>query len=102
VATLVNRMKDDTDPQHPLEQWTQIAEPAAREVFDSMPGASLEDLTCACSRKAVGVSLNNLQDYPWVADALARDAVKLHGWYFNLAERELLALDDSGGWTPLC
>ncbi len=102
VATLVNRMKDDTDPQHPLEQWTQIAEPAAREVFDSMPDASLEDLTCACSRKAVGVSLKNLQDYPWVADALNRQAVKLHGWYFNLAERELLALDDSGGWTPLC
>lgn len=103
VRTLINRLKDNTDPSHPLEAWTQIAEPAALSVIAEQPDIGLEDWVCACSRRAVAISLKNLESYPWVRDAQEKGSLSLHGWYFNLASAELEALDRaSGDYYPLC
>ena len=89
IRSLLTRMLDESEPAHPLDQWTAIAEPAARSVLEEMPTANLDDQTCACSRKALTTSLDNLRSYPWVVDALQSDAIKLHAWYFNLASGDL-------------
>ena len=94
IRSLLTRILDRSEPSHPLDQWTAIAEPAARSVLEQMPAANLDDQTCACSRKALTTSLDNLRSYPWVVAALQADAVKLHGWYFNLANGELEQYDE--------
>lgn len=89
IRSLLTRLVDGFDPARALDQWTQIAEPAAREVLQYMPDADLDDQACACSRKALATSLQNLRSYPWIADALEQHKLQIHGWYFNLSNGEL-------------
>jgi carbonic anhydrase len=101
IRTLLNRVIDDLIPSHPLEQWTQVAEPAARAAVEEIPLASLDEQTCLCSRKAVGISLDNLKEYPWVKHASEKGALNVHGWYFNLAKAELETFDQNTGLYTL-
>ena len=45
----------------------------------------------------MGISLNNLREYPWVKEAIEEGTMDLHGWYFNLAKAELEALNEATG-----
>lgn len=93
IMTLLGNVAQETTPDHPLGEWMSVMEGVARDTLDKMPGASLEDQACTCSRSALGVSLRNLGSYPWVNDAVKRGELKLHGWYFNLSTIDLEALD---------
>lgn len=89
IRSLLTRLVDDSEPEQALDKWTSVAEPAARQVLTDMPKASLDDQACACSRKAIAASLENLKSYPWIADKIIRQHMNLHGWYFNLANGDL-------------
>lgn len=89
IRSLLTRLVDDSEPEQALDKWTSVAEPAARQVLNDMPKASLDDQACACSRKAIAASLENLKSYPWIADKIIRQHMNLHGWYFNLANGDL-------------
>lgn len=89
IRSLLTRLVDDADAELPLDKWTAVAEPAARQVLATMPGESLDDQACACSRRALVSSLDNLLTYPWVAEKYDRNKLQIHGWYFNLSEGDL-------------
>lgn len=89
IRSLLTRLVDDADAVLPLDKWTAVAEPAAREVLALMPGENLDDQACACSRRALVASLENLLTYPWVAEKMDRGNLQIHGWYFNLSEGDL-------------
>jgi carbonic anhydrase len=89
IRSLLTRLVDDNDPVLPLDKWTAVAEPAARAVMAAMPDTDLDEQSCACSRKALTVSLDNLKTYPWISERLERNTISLHGWYFNLANGQL-------------
>lgn len=102
IRSLLTRLLDDSDAILPLDKWTEIAESAATAVLSETRGADLDDQSCACSRKALALSLNNLQGYPWIAERLEKDSLSLHGWYFNLANGELERYDElSEGFEKL-
>jgi carbonic anhydrase len=94
VRSLLTRLVDDNDAVLPLDKWTEIAEPVAREVMAEMNGVDLDEQTCTCSRKALTVSLDNLKTYPWVKERLENKSINLHGWYFNLANGQLDRFND--------
>ena len=89
IRSLLTRLVDDEDPKLPLDKWTAVAEPVARSVLAEMPAADMDDQSCACSRRALALSLDNLQTYPWISDRMQRDQLQVHGWYFNLLTGEL-------------
>jgi carbonic anhydrase len=89
IRSLLTRLLDLADPVQSLDQWTVVAEPAAREVLQEFPQADLDEQACQCSRKALVRSLENLESYPCVSDRLEKQALQLHGWYFNLANGDL-------------
>lgn len=89
IRSLLTRLVDDSEPEQALDKWTSVAEPAARQVLADMPNADLDEQACACSRKAIAASLENLKSYPWIADKITRQQMNLHGWYFNLANGDL-------------
>ena len=89
IRSLLTRLVDNSDAVLSLDKWTMVAEQPAREVLADMPGADLDEQSCACSRRALGLSLANLRTYPWVQEQQAKNALNLHGWYFNLANGEL-------------
>ena len=94
VRSLLTRLIDDMSPDSPLDNWMSVAEQAANDVLKKMPGANLDDQACACSRRALAYSLDNLRTYPWVARRIERNNLQLHGWYFNLAAGELERFDE--------
>lgn len=89
IRSLLTRLVDDSDAILPLDKWTAVAEPAAKHVLEYLPDADLDEQSCACSRKALAYSLENLKTYPWIIDRLQRQTLALHGWYFNLSNGEL-------------
>ncbi|MGI9288805.1 MAG: carbonic anhydrase [Pseudomonadales bacterium] len=93
IRSLLTRLLDDSDAVLPLDKWTAVAEPAAKEVLEHMPDADLDDQSCACSRSALTYSLENLKTYPWVAERLAKQRLDLRAWYFNLADGDLQQYD---------
>jgi carbonic anhydrase len=97
VRSLLTRLIDDMAPDSALDSWMSVAEPAARQVLKAMPAAGLDEQACACSRRAVLASLENLSQYPGVAQQLQSQQLQLHGWYFNLSNGELEAYDADAG-----
>ena len=95
IRSLLTRLIDDIVPNRPLDNWMAVAEPAARHVLQEIPNASLDDQACACSRRALLASLDNLQEYPGVAQQVQQGKLLLHGWYFNLASGQLESYDTS-------
>ena len=73
---------------HPLKRhdfidtWLPIAEEARREASKQ---TSETDRQHICEREAVRVSLRNLLTFPFVAEAVSQNRLKLHGWLFDLA-----------------
>jgi carbonic anhydrase len=48
------------------------------------------------------LQLNHLKTHPTVAVALAKGELQLHGWVYDIAEGEILALDmDTGQFSPV-
>ncbi|MEM7466976.1 MAG: carbonic anhydrase [Pseudomonadota bacterium] len=93
IRSLMTRMLDEFDPSHPLDEWTSIAEPIAREVLDRDDLEDLNDKVCACSRETLDLCLKNLATYPWVEDAIRQERLTLHAWYFNLSTGALERYD---------
>lgn len=102
IRSLLTRLIDDCDPIMPLDKWTAVAEPAARHVLQSMPDEDLDEQSCACSRRALASSLENLGTYPWIAGRMEAGELELHGWYFNLSDGGLERYDpDSDSFESL-
>ena len=56
----------------------------------------------ACEQAAILVSLENLMTYPWIAERVTTGAMHLHGWYFDIAEGELLSYQPArNGFAPI-
>lgn len=85
-----------------LDEWLTFARPsvarmAAEPRLD--PALPAED---RLSQAHVLQQLEHLRTYPAVAAALAAGRVRLHGWWFDLANAEVLAFEaDEGRFLPL-
>lgn len=97
IMTLLGNVNREAAPDHPLGEWMSVMAEVALDTLAQHPDATLEKQACHCSRAALGVSLKNLGTYPWVQAAVEADELQLHGWYFNLANIDLEALDPASG-----
>ncbi len=93
IRSLLTRLIDDMEPHRSLDHWLVAAQPAAEQVLKEMPEAGLDDQACACSRKALLSSLDNLRAYPGVSEREQAGELTIHGWYFNLADGDLQGYD---------
>ncbi|MGK0498738.1 MAG: carbonic anhydrase [Oceanicoccus sp.] len=89
IRSLLTRLVDDSDAVLPLDKWTSLVEKEAVAVLADMPVANMDEQSCACGRRALAVSLQNLRSYPWVKERLEQQSLSLHAWYFTLADGEL-------------
>lgn len=85
-----------------LGPWVSIAQPARQEILRRLPGKAPHQQQRACEQAAVLISLENLQTFPWIREAMEAGRIRLHGWYFDLKSGELHAYDaESGHFEPL-
>jgi carbonic anhydrase len=51
----------------------------------------------AGEQEAIRISLANLMTFPWVAEAVAAESLRLHGAHFGVATGRLVLLDAATG-----
>ena len=74
-----------------IPRWTSLLHDCAREVQGhDLPS---EEFGVAVEKAAVKTSIQNLQSFPFVVDAMKERGMILHGAYFDVSNAQLYALD---------
>jgi carbonic anhydrase len=94
IAGLIHQEKIQEDKF--VLDWVRIAEPVFRKLADEYPDAAHNAewkhvCSAKCEKGAVLQSIDNLLSYPWVEERVEAGKLKLHGWYYDMAEGDLLA-----------
>ena len=76
-----------------LESWVTSASDVLKDEFDHITDDVMGRKAEQASLKQ---SVKNLTTFPWVAEKVEAGELALHGWWFDLAEGALWALDDAG------
>lgn len=76
-----------------------------RDPSQGLPKVDVETLVQyqnLTERAAIRGSLSNLETYPWIAERIARGALHLHGWWFDLETGDLWSTDaDNTSFLPV-
>lgn len=75
-----------------LSTWVEIAAAARDDVAAAVTDAPPELRARMVEQAAIGISVRNLMGFPWIAERVSQGKLAVHGWYFDLARGELLAL----------
>ncbi len=65
-----------------IDTWLEIAE--TKTINQICKDNDTETACRLCEKEAIKISLNNLMTFPFVAEAVQQDKLKIHGWYFDL------------------
>jgi carbonic anhydrase len=85
-----------------LERWCDHAETTRRIVKKKYGNRSAAAIAQAAAKENVLVQLQHLETHPAVAVRLATNAVRLYGWYYDIASGEVAQYDQSlGRFVPL-
>lgn len=80
-----------------IGKWTSLLKDCARNVLRAEPALSSEELRNKVEQAAIITSLENLRDFPFVAERLAAGSLHIHGAYFDVRNAQLYALDQGSG-----
>ncbi len=76
-----------------VSDWLKHADATRRVVDECYPDLNGADLLNAAIKENVLVQLDNLRTYPKVAARLAKSALSLHGWIYEIESGQILAYD---------
>ncbi|ATZ11568.1 carbonic anhydrase [Erwinia amylovora] len=79
-------------PMPAVEHWLRYAD-AAKAVIEQKTYASEEDKVNAMVQENVIAQLNNIKTHPSVAVGLRNNALRLHGWFYDIESSVIRALD---------
>ena len=79
----IRALVDDRENDHTfIDNWIYIVEDAK---FEAAHRHLDHEESCAfCEKAAIGISLHNLETFPFVKEKLAAGKLRLHGWYFSI------------------
>ena len=80
-----------------ISPWVAILDDVRDELLEHAGSIDAEFLQNALESMAVKQSIDNLMTFPFVRDAVARNALMLHGAWFSIAEGMLHWLDQDTG-----
>ncbi|VWX51568.1 carbonic anhydrase [Novosphingobium sp. 9U] len=82
--------------------WLKHGSAAENVVTTCQPHLKDSERVRAVSLENVNAQLNHLRTHPSVAAAMARGELALHGWFVDIHEGQVLALDgETGEFVPL-
>lgn len=100
IQTLMQGGVDNPDSF--IDDWMRLVDSARLSVERDYPDASFEERRRACEQRAILVSLNNLQSFSWIAQRVSEGTLRLHGWYLDIKNSQLLAYSaEAQGFEPL-
>lgn len=83
IKALAEGVPDGIDGEF-IRPWVSIASRANERVKAENPGASKNEIACACELAGIIVSLENLRTFPFINERLNAGTLSLHGWYFDI------------------
>ncbi len=93
MAALLDNLPEEESMPH-LFQWLEMAAPVRKLILTNYQHLTdSEARTTAAGEENVLFALENLHTYPIVKARLASGALRLHGWFFQIATAELFAYD---------
>lgn len=78
------------NPDSFIDDWMKLVDSARVSVEQDYADASAEQRQTACEQRAIMVSLANLLTFPWIAQRVAAGTLRLHGWYLDINQGQLL------------
>ena len=91
-----------TDDMPNVAVWLRHSDAANRVVRHAYPELTNGELVRAISLENVVAQLAHLRTHPSVATAIARGEMSLHGWFVDIHEGQVLALDgETGQFVPV-
>lgn len=77
-----------------LASWIEVAAPVRRLIAENYSHLGCnEEKQRAAEEENVLFALENLKSYPCVEEKLRTGRIRLHGWFFKIANAELFAFD---------
>lgn len=77
-----------------IAPWMAIAA-EARALLPAVQGEPDVAATRACEQAAIRISLRNLLSFQWVQERVQAGKLRLHGWYFDMEQGQLLRYNPS-------
>ena len=91
-----------SNPDSFIDDWMRLVESARVSVEQDYPDEGREVKSRLCEQRSILVSLENLLTFPWIAARVADNKLRLHGWYFDVRQGQLLGHNKSTGrFEPL-
>lgn len=85
-----------------ITNWMQIAVPARERVLAELADKDADLQQRAAEQASILLSLENLHTFPFIHERIESGKLSLHGWYFDLAEGQLLEYhQESGAFAPI-
>lgn len=69
--------------------WMNIVAKAKKIAVKENKNKTIDDQISACERYSTLISLNNLKSFSFVQDRINDKKLRIHAWYFNLADATL-------------
>lgn len=80
-----------------LPDWVAMAGEMVTEMENLASEAGEAERLRWLEKAAIGLSLRNLQSFPWIAERVQAGKLALHGWHFDLQHGQIQALDGTSG-----
>eukprot|EP00743_Colponemidia_sp_Colp-15_P000099 GILK01000114.1.p1 GENE.GILK01000114.1~~GILK01000114.1.p1 ORF type:complete len:321 (+),score=38.43 GILK01000114.1:57-965(+) len=81
-----------------IGEWMTLAyEAKNRSIAKLGPKADPAELQLECEHQTVMVSIDHLLSFPWIADKVRAQTLRLHGWWFDFATADLQWYDQCAG-----
>ena len=85
-----------------IPSWIALASPALQRLNPEILDEDMETQRRHCEEASVLQSVENLLSYDWIRERVARHALSLHAWYFDMHAMALLAYFPEGeNFEPL-
>ncbi|KAJ8773837.1 hypothetical protein K2173_008300 [Erythroxylum novogranatense] len=86
IKGLMSIPDDGTISSDFIEQWVKICSTAKSKVKTEWNSLSFEEQCYTCEKEAVNVSLGNLLTYPFVREAVIKNALALKGAHYDFVK----------------
>ncbi len=85
------KKNDEMDKMPHLRDWLNLAKPVKDAVLESFPDSPQEALQEITEKENVLAQIENLETYPFIAQALNESTLYLHGWYYEIGTGKMYA-----------
>lgn len=92
IRTLVENGYKHTEKSF-VDSWMKIAIDVKKDIEQHQPHLNKDEQAHICEKKAIEKSLQNLMTFPWIAEKVANNQLRLHGWHFDIEHGQLFEFD---------